>query len=325
MGVLADVSPRGAILLGSKVAVDGPADRLARVITHAHSDHLLGLNYSVKRSMFIIATPTTLEIVEVLGYRIPREKRMALPYDKAVEFDLEKVTLKKARHVAGSAQVLVEGANFRVGYTGDFKLPGTEPLKDLDVLVIDATYGSPLRDRKWSEWEALANLVALVEDGLKKGPVWIYGFNGKLEEVMVELRLRGINVPFIATKKTIKLAQIASRFYGVKLDPIGYPDEKVMRDSVVFFMHLNRFNDYKRNPGIHIKLLGSELRGVVVQVSDKVYNVSYSGHASFKEVMSYIEEARPKKVIVDSYRGRDAKITAKFIEKRLGIPAEARP
>nr|MEB3816742.1 MBL fold metallo-hydrolase [Desulfurococcales archaeon] len=195
---LASVTRRGAILLGSLVEADGFAGRLLRVVTHAHEDHTIGLSSSIRRALFVIATPTTYRFLEVLGKHVPDHKRLELPYSKPVEVEDESITLLRARHIAGSAQVMVEGRDYRVGYTGDFKMPGTSPMMDLDVLVLDATYGSPMSQRRWSEWDALAALLSLVERGLREGTVYIYGFNGKLQEVMVELRLRGIEEPFAA-------------------------------------------------------------------------------------------------------------------------------
>jgi len=324
-GLPAAVSSRGAILLGGRVEADGYAGRLVRVVTHAHEDHTIGLASSSRRALFVVATPVTLRFLSVLGKRVPPHKVLELDYDRPVEVDGERLTLRRARHIAGSAQVEVEGSGFRVGYTGDFKLPGTPPMRDLDVLVVDATYGSPASQRRWGEWDAIAALASLVEEGLRMGTVYIYGFNGKLQEVMVELRVRGVSAPFAADPRTVQLARIASEFYGVSVDPLVTHDKVVDGEPVVVFAHTSRFRSSRRRPGLHLRLTGMELRGVVYRVSDNVYNVSFSDHASFREVIEYIEEARPRRVIVDAYRGREARFTAKYIERRLGIPAEAQP
>ncbi len=321
----AKINSKGGILLGYNVVVDGPAERLIRVVTHIHQDHLTGLSYNLKRSLYIIATPTTLDMLEILGYKIPKEKRLPLKYKKSVTVDKETLTLLKARHIAGSAQVLIEGKEFRVGYTGDFKMPGTTPMKNLDVLVIDATYGSPLRDRKWTDWEAVNSLVRIIEDRKSRGPVWIYGFNGKLQEIMVELRARGIKDTFVADSLTIKLMKVASKFYGINVGNLLPLSEFVKDEPAIVFTRSSLFKTFRKRSGTHIKLTGREFRDVVVQLSENVFNVSFSDHATFKEVIEYIMEARPKKVIVDGYRGRDAYLTAKYIQRRLGIEAVVEP
>lgn len=321
----ARIARNGAILLGKVYTVDAHHDRLMRVVTHAHNDHTKGLRTSVKTTIGVIATPTTHQFLEVLGYSIPPEKRIEVPYRGSIDVMDEKLTLLPARHIAGSAQVLVETRDAVVGYTGDFKLPGTPPMRGLDVLVVDATYGSPRYQRRWSDWDALDALIRLIDESINEGPVWIYGFNGKLQEIMVELRRRGVAYEFMADPVTIRLAMIASRFYGVPIDGIRPYTGGAVDESVVVFTHASKMRYKKRLPGTHIHLTGWEMAGVVRRVSDKVFNVSFSDHATFREVIEYVEEAAPRMVIVDAYRGKDAWFTAKHIEKRLGIPAIAQP
>ncbi len=321
----ARVASNGAILLGCNVAADGAAKRPLRVVTHAHQDHTRGLARSVKESLFIVATNYTFEVMDVLGLKVPVEKRMPLSYGQPFHFDGETITLVKARHIIGSAQVVVESRKGHYGYTGDFKMPGTKPLQGLDVLVIDATYGSPRLQRRWGEWDAIAALMEIIERFIGEGPVWIYGYHGKLQEVMAELRVRGINYEFLAEPVTVELARIASRFYGVEVEPLRVYTGGVVRDSVVVFVQMSKKKSYRRLPGIHVVLTGWELRAPAVLAGKRLINVSFSDHASFKEIIEYVDAARPRKVVVDATRGKDAWFTAKYIERILGIPAEAQP
>ncbi len=321
----ADVTPAGAILLGEDVVADGYHKRLIRVVTHAHQDHIKGLSKSFRDSLFVIATDLTFQFLKILGKRLIHSKILALPYNSPVEINGETITLVPARHIPGSAQVIVEGKEYRVGYTGDFKLPGTEPLKDLDILVIDATYGSPRIQRRWKDWEALSHLINLINEEIENGPVWIYGYNGKLQEVIIELRLRGIDYFFYADHKTFKLAQLSAEYYGLNIENL-YP---LTLDNIdpysVIFISMGRKRNYLNLPGVHVTLTGWELRAPVVKTGFNSYNVSYSDHATFKEIIQYVEESKPKYVIVDGHRGTDAWYTAKYIERILGIPAAVRP
>jgi putative mRNA 3-end processing factor len=322
---VAGVTSNGAILLGSTVVADSHWRRLIRVVTHAHADHYRGLPSSVRESLAIVATPTTFELLRVLGLHVPREKAIPLEYNKGFVVEEELVTLRRSRHIAGSAQVEVETRDARVGYTGDFKVPGTGPLRDLDVLVIDATYGSPRFERRWSDREALDALAELVEKHAREGPVWIYGYHGKLQEVMVELRRRGVRHRFLADYKTVRMAEIASKYYNYDVGDIGVYKGGEVDGPLVVFSHVSRAPSKSRLRGTHIVLTGWELKDVVVRVGERRYNVSFSDHASFREVIAYVSEARPKRVVVDAYRGRDAWFTAKYIEKLLGIEARAEP
>ncbi len=314
----AAVSRSGAILLGENFTVDGHHPRPIRIVTHIHSDHIGGLEKSARECMLVIGTSYTIELLEVMEYRIPDHKKLPLSYNKLIEILNEKVTLIHSRHIVGSAQVEVEGVDYRVGYTGDFKMPGTPPMKDLDVLVIDATYGSPNLQRRWTDWEVMGMLLALIEESLKNGPVTIYGYNGKIQEIMAELRIRGVREVFIADLKTIKMARVAERYYNVNLDPLMVGHEA--KEPAIVFKHTSDFENV-RGQGIRILLTGWELRAPIVKINDNTYRVSFSDHATFKEIIEYISEAKPKMVIVDPVRGSQASITAKYIERVLGIPA----
>jgi Predicted exonuclease of the beta-lactamase fold involved in RNA processing len=320
LGLKAAVSKGGAVLLGENFTVDGHYPRPVRVVTHIHSDHILGLERSVRECMLVTGTSYTMDLLEIMGYRVPESRKLPLDYGKPVEILGERVTLIRSRHIVGSAQVEVEGKGYRVGYTGDFKMPGTPPMTGLDVLVVDATYGSPHLQRRWTDWEVMAMLLSLVEESLKEGPVTIYGYNGKIQEIMAELRIRRVKEAFIADPKTIKMARVAERYYGLSLEPLiaGYE----AREPAVVFKHTSEFNN-RREQGTRILLTGWELRAPVVKVGEKTYKVSFSDHATFKEVIEYVSEAKPKTVIVDPVRGSYASITAKYIERILGIPSSS--
>lgn len=321
----ARVRENGAILLGRNVVADGFDRRLVRVVTHAHRDHTKALASSNKTSIYIIATPITFEFLKLLGYRISEDKKLPLKYGKPVTIEEETIRLERARHIAGSAQVVVESRNYRVGYTGDFKMPGTKPLKDLDALVIDATYGSPRYQRRWSDWEALDALISLIDDKIRYGPVWIYGFNGKLQEIMIELRRRGIEYPFLAEPLAFEMAKISSTEYGVPLGDIRPYTGGIVDESALVFIHESKRNGKMRLPGVHVRLTGWEVKSMIRQISPTYYNVSFSDHATFREIIEYVAEANPKIVIVDAYRGRDSWYTARYIERRLGIRATYMP
>ncbi|MCX8195969.1 MAG: MBL fold metallo-hydrolase [Acidilobaceae archaeon] len=316
------MSAEGAILLGKNFAVDAHAERPIRVVTHIHADHIIGLERSLEESLLLLATDFTMELLEILGYYVPPEKRLALSYQKRLRIMDEEVTLERARHIVGSAQVVVEGEGYRVGYTSDFKLPGTPPLEGLDVLVIDATYGSPRLQRKWSDAEAMAALLSIVEIALRQGPVEIYAYHGKIQEVMAEFRLRGVKEPFVTDLKGYKMARVAERFYGVRLDPLWLSPQD--ESSYISFIHAHKF-DESRGTSTKIFLTGWELRAPAVKVREGVFRVGFSDHATFREIIEYVREASPKRVIVDSTRGTDTQVTARYIERALGIPAESQP
>ena len=93
----------------------------------------------------------------------------------------------------------------------------------------------------------------------------------------------------------------------------------------MIFLTTSKKKYYIKYHGIHITLTGWELRAPVVQTGRNTFNVSFSDHATFKEIIEYVREARPRHVVIDGSRGTDTIFTAKYIEKILGIRAIVRP
>ncbi|MCE4608461.1 MAG: MBL fold metallo-hydrolase [Caldisphaeraceae archaeon] len=322
---IAKVEKNGAILLGDETVADSFYKRLVRVVTHAHEDHIRGLKRSTKESMFIVATPVTHEFLKILGFMIPEQKIVRLDYNREIDIEKDKITLKASRHIAGSAQVIVESINGVSGYTGDFKMPGTEPLRDLDVLVLDATYGNLKYQRGWADWDALAALINIIEKYSGEKPIWIYGYNGKLQEIMIELRSRGIKNKYLADEKTIKMAKIASEFYNVPIGDVSLFNKKLVDAGTIVFMHAFKKRDFIKVEGIHVNLTGWEMRGIAVRIKDNLFNVSFSDHATFKEIIEYVKESRPKRVIIDGSRSNSAWYTAKYLSRVMNIDTKVEP
>ena len=100
-----------------------------------------------------------------------------LDYDKTVLFGDEQVTLFKADHILGAAQVLVEDAGgISIAYSGDFRIDET-PVVECDVLVVEATYGSPRFRRKFKV-NVRELFVSMVEKRLRGGTVYVFGTMG---------------------------------------------------------------------------------------------------------------------------------------------------
>ncbi len=325
----ASVSKRGAVLLGSTVAVDGPHGRPIRVVSHIHSDHLVGLRESARKAELIVATPATLEMLVELGYRIPIHKRKPLAYGEPLAYMDDTLTLHRARHIVGAAQTLVEtGDGVRIAYTGDFKLPGTPVLRDLDVLIIESTYGRPEWTRPFKNHvEQL--LGDLVLESLSKGPVYVYGYHGKLQEAMEILRRQGVDAPFIAPRRIYRVTRIAVR-HGLEVGELlesEVPEAEDTRRSAwyVCFDHMHRAKLRHSRPGTHIILSGWEFREPLRRVDARTWLVALSDHADFEDLMTYVEEARPRIVLTDAYRDGAAHRLAAEIRRRLGIPAKPCP
>ncbi len=329
---LVDITASGAILLTEHVSVDGHYPRAhLRVVTHIHSDHVIGLGESIRTSHFIVATRLTHELLEALGYRIPPSKRMILPYSVPIDYDGVKLRLVKSNHIPGSAQVEVEAGDVLLAYTSDFKQPGTPVIHDPDILVIDATYGYEGWVRPWQN-EVEDILVDIVLEALaKEHGVVIKAYQGKLQKVMHLLRERGVDAPFIAPRRVYQVAKVLAN-YGMKtdvlLDTTMEAQEAMKSGWFIYFTangNLQRLV-LRRGRPVTIQLTGWELDEPYRKLSEYDWIVSYSDHADYKQTLEYVEEAKPKLLIVDAYRaGKVAELFAHSVEKRLGIKAMALP
>jgi len=326
----ASISSSGAILLGRRVACDAHKDgRPVRVVTHAHYDHILGLERSLRYCRKVVMTPATRDILQVLrGVDLRIGKVSALNYGERLELPDGVLELRYADHIIGSAQVLLETENgTRIAYTGDFKFPGT-PALDVDVLVMEATYGAPnhvrpprhIIERMFTE---------LVEQQLSNGPVCILGYHGKLQEVMQILFDSEVWAPVILPKKVLEVSKVCER-YGMRLgDYIAWNSEEAReliarRQPYIALHHINSRSRIDVDAP-RIYLTGWEFRAPVRKISDREYVVALSDHADFPGLLAYVEEAKPKLVITDNYREGYAKTFARELERRLGIPAKPLP
>lgn len=327
----ASVSKNGAVLLGKNVACDSYDNtRPIRAVTHAHYDHLGGLQQSLRRCKAVVMTPATRDLLTVLRGQasLTRGNVYALNHGETLKYDGERVTLHPADHILGAAQVLVEDHDgTRIAYTGDFRMSHT-PVLEVDTLVLEATYGSPFHVRPFRKIVE-PTLVTLVESALQNGPLCIFGYHGKLQEVMQILHKNDVEVPFILPEKVFQAAKVCER-YGMRLGKVLSADEDEAKeiarrnDPHIAFYHMNS-KRYVGTDAFRISVSGWEFNGPRRQVGPNEHVVALSDHADFKELLQYVSESKPKLVITDNYRQGDAVVLAREIEKRLGIPAKALP
>lgn len=311
----------GGIKVGDNLIIDGFDKVPYRVVTHIHSDHTVGLEKSLLIRSSIIATPLTIEWLKALDYKIPKINEIKLPYGGELRINDMKLTLQKTLHIPGSAQVVIDTEyGERIVYTSDFKKPGTEtPILPADILIIDAVYGRSDYVRVFDDTIELI-LVDLVKELLSQGPVYIYAYYGKVQEVMMLLRNYGINAPFIVTQKNFRLCRIAER-YGFKFGDYvlaGTPDsEDIIRDGwYIYFSHINR-----RINGIgnHVVLSGWEFKYPYRRLGNRYWLVAFSDHADFNGLLRYVEDSKPKKLIINRVRSVGAEDLAIYVKKKLGI------
>ena len=331
MSARAQVSKNGAVLLGDSVACDAfDPKRPLRIVTHAHADHLGGLRKSLRCCQKVLMTKATRDLAETLNETLKLQGSCVetLEYGKTLSYGDEKITLSKADHILGAAQVLVEDVGgIRIAYTGDFRIDDT-PVIESDVLVVEATYGSPSCRRNF-DVDVRELLVSMIERRLRGGAVYVFGYYGKLQEVMQLLRQADVSVPFVMPQRMYDVTKVCEK-HGMKLGGATLSNEsdghELLESNLpcVAFYHMNARN-HAGLKNARITVSGWEFNTPCKQIGDREYLVALSDHSDFDGLIEYVKRSKAKQIITDNYRVSHGAVLAKEIHKRLGVSAIAMP
>jgi putative mRNA 3-end processing factor len=169
----------------------------------------------------------------------------------------------------------------------------------------------------------------MVEKSLRDGAVYVFGFHGKLQEVMQILHSADVSVPFVMPERVFHVSKVCER-HGMQLGCLTLSTEKEGREMLdenlpcVAFYHMNS----RENVGLgssRICVSGWEFHSPCRQIGDKEHLIALSDHSDFDGLIEYVRRAKPKRVVTDNYRMSYGETLAKEINRRLGIPAVAMP
>ncbi len=301
-----------------------------RVVSHAHADHMVGLKQSLATCEKVLMTKATKDLIDVLRGPSLLMKGIVetMDYGKTIQHEDERLTFFKADHILGASQVLVEDSEGkRIVFTGDFKIDGT-PVLDADVLVMEATYGSPRCTRSF-ETNPENLLISLIEKGLKDGPVNVFGYHGKLQEIMQIVYDAGVRAPLLMSERIFHVSKVCES-HGMRLGSLFLTDEREAEEilqrnsSCIVFHHMNSRGSLA-DDGFRIYVSGWEFNSPCREISDKEYVVALSDHSDFDGLTEYVRRSKPKLVITDNYRVGHAETFAKQVYTRFGISAVALP
>ena len=325
------VTQRGAVLLGNYVACDAfDENKPLRVVTHAHADHMIGLQQSLRTCEKVLMTNATKDLIDVM--RSPLFLMSGLvetrDYGKTLQYEEERMTFFRADHILGAAQVLVEDAEgTRIVYTGDFRINET-PVLEADILVMEATYGSPNCRRSFGR-DVEGLLVSIVKEGLKSGCVYVFGYHGKLQEAMQILHEADVKVPFVVPERVFHVSKICEK-YGMHFGHLILSDEIEAKELLkknlpcIAFYHMGSRGKVG-NDCFKVYVSGWEFDSPCREISEREYIVALSDHSDFDGLMEYVRRSRPKFVVTDNFRVGYAETLAREIRKRFGVSAIALP
>ena len=269
--------------------------------------------------------------MRILQPKLDINKIESIDYNLEKEFDGENLTFFPSGHVIGSAQVLVKSNGLKILYSGDFRLQsllfGETPIPKADVLVMEATYGNPTHVRNFDK-DVPDLLCELIKSKLPHAPVYIFGYYGKLQEILWLINTKKIRAPVIMPEKIYKLMKISEKLgltLGVYYSTKSEDGKKFLQTTRFIGLYHTGHARYIKDNGIKIFLSGWEFSSPIRKVNSNEYIVAYSDHADFEDLLSYVSKVDPKLVITDNYRVGDAQSLATAIKARLGIEAYPMP
>ncbi len=291
--------PNGIYLPEIELWLDSTDPCAATWISHGHSDHARGCHGKA------IGTPTTLRFYRMRLWKPDdREEPQLFPLEFGETFDWNgaALTAYPASHILGAAQLLIEFRGERLVYTGDIKLrqplcgDTTEPIP-CDRLIIESTFGLPLY-KLLSREEASERIVSFARACLEDGavPVFIGYALGRGQEIVHVLCQAGI--------RTAVHGAIA-RFIPV-YEEQGYAfpgwepyDARATAGKalVVVPSHGNALEASGKNIRLAYVSGWAALDNARSR-SGAERLIPYSDHADFNELLSLVEQSRPKHIDV---------------------------
>jgi putative mRNA 3-end processing factor len=289
------------------------------LVSHAHSDHTRGFRHKGMKQ----STIETKEIHSVLNsYHVSNFQPIDL--NGKVLIDDVEVKALNAGHMLGSAQFLVNTPASSILYTGDINCVDTLTTKAAqphrcDVLVIEATYGSPFY-RFPSRETIYASVVEWAVDMIKQGCIpclHVYAA-GKAQEIV---RLFNVytHLPVIVNP-ILDGVNHAYRNGGHSLDwtsAASIDGKEVLEKNPC--VYLTTPND-KRSIGR--KTARAFATGWALSLRGRNAAFPLSSHADFEQLVSFIKACDPEKVYI--FTGF-AEELGRSVRSELGLEARAVP
>ena len=339
---LATIRSWGTVLLGKNVLCDGEAsldaqERKIACFSHIHEDHIQGFPDCLSQFKAVLVTEETKDLLIALkgNWLELKENFISRKYNepfKYLSLSDEQITFLDSGHILGSSQILVENEKGnRILYSSDFNLPGVNIPDNIDVLVLDSTHGDPQYNNRVDKDKAIYNIKKLVTEELGKlRPVIIKAHRGKLQYLMHLLRdeVRE-SIDFIAKHDDKKLAEVYTKY--------GLSCGNVISENSEDFTRISKRNE----PFVRFYPLSGNLpceregvRSIRVGLNPEyniletnMFQINFSDHACFDDILEYVRNIKPKLVITDnSLRFRNSiGITLANLIKREDINAIPSP
>ena len=295
----------------------------ATFITHAHTDHSIAFpNEGTK----VFSTQVAGELFENLTSKKPKNTQF-FDFNKTYKVEDIEIKFLPAGHLLGATQILFYFPDTTVCYTGDISTDemmtvpkATIPDEKIDILITEATYGTP--DLYFDSRERIKiSLLKWIADKLQKKrvPVINIGHLGGAQEIIAFLNSM-LSVDIYCDSRTSRINETyAKNKIGLKWKNF---DEDLIDDfkpenSVVLLPRAAKkspsfLDEYKATRGI---VTGQAAR-FAYSSFDQAF--PFSMHANSRELLEFIEKTKPKKVY--TLYGFESELAAS-VRQKLRIPA----
>jgi len=297
------------------------------LFTHAHLDHVSGAPHMPSTALMFSSKPTK----TIIEFKYPKLKGYmlnTLPIGLRIELDNLAIEAYDAGHVVGSRQYVIDHRGIRVGVTGDINTVKSlteqpaERLRDIDILVIEATYGSDFYifpDRS----DLYAGINHWVKETLRRRTIPImagYALGKAQELTALASRIIGINV--YVTREVARYNKVFEEHRGRKLgwgilEPSRTP-ELASEDAVIITSNSNALKLASKLSIYGIKCETAYFSGWALSRRYPGRGFPLSSHADHKMLVDYVDDVKPK--IVYTVYGFKRSL-AKSLRRKLGIEA----
>ena len=316
------VRPWSTIVIKDKILCDSYRDsndldtqKRISCFTHIHDDHISGLQDALGRE-FVLSTNETKELASALlkgdsdaDWVRERTNYYGLGPGQKKSIDGTDVSFRKANHILGSAQLLVRGQNESVLYSSDFMLEGTDcEIDDVDYLILDSTHGEFSKRQEFESMvEGKKKIIGKAKQELSTGlrQLIIHANRGTMQKVMSWLRKEfDDDIPFLAPRIEKNIADV----YTKSAFPCGNvedweeagPAYVKLGHPFIRFLPINSIQQCQRvepiTPSIRI---GASIASNLSQ-PEGMYVVNLQEHATVNEILDYLNEIKPKHIIIDN-------------------------
>ncbi|MBS7604765.1 MAG: MBL fold metallo-hydrolase [Candidatus Bathyarchaeia archaeon] len=310
---------------GNRVVFDAQSRILnckVSFVTHAHTDH----SYSFRLNHIpVISSEETMRLISIEGAKT--RKWQPLTVNEKVKIGDLEVIPHPSGHILGSYEFEVCTPHGVVLFTGDLNtregriVKPAEPIR-CDVLIIEATYGSPEfifpSDREVGD-EMIRWAYKVL--GENKIPVFQADAIGNSQEI-IRIFNENTNMPVISHWRVSKVNKVYEH-YGHKIKYIdinsGEASEVISSANTVIVSpkKLDLPSNHRFVSAI-VSGWALKFRGAAFPLSD---------HADFPSLLNFIRDCSPK-IVLTYHGGAFNEILAKYIEKKMGIksyPANLTP